>query len=896
MRTPKETKIPGFPKLPQDASPALRRYLESVVEAVEVRLGRRGDPRDRAVTARELIDSGLAVEGKPFVLGQNQATLLPAGEDLETSLPTAPTGFEATGAYSVVILDWDQAYLQYAPHAFTEVWRHDTDQLADAILVGVEHGSVFTDQVGSDASYYYWVRHVNTRDQRGPWNSNSGTFAETAVDVEFMLELLNGEITESQLYNTLASRINLIDGNGAGSVNVRIGQEIAAEVISRNAAILVEVNARTAAIQAEAAARTAAINTQAAASAADILAEAVDRANGDTALDTQLTTLTSVTLPGNYASIAALQQEASTRSTADSAEATSRETLATQMRGNYSGTDVAQLSAGLVFSEKTSRVTADSALSSRSDVLEATVNNATTGLVATRATLTNDYYTQTDTDSAIASAVTSLVSTTDLSTALNAYVTNATLTTNYYTQTDTDSAIASAITSLVSTTDLSTALNAYVTNATLTTNYYTQTDTDTAIASAITSLVSTTDLSTALNAYVTNATLTTNHYTKTDADTAIASAVTNLVSTTDLSTALGPYATNATLTTNHYTKTDADSAIASAVTNLVSTTTLGNYTTTADLTTNYYTKTAADSAIASATTNLVSTSDLAGYATSSSVQQNFFAKADGESLEGQYTVKIDNNGNVAGFGLANTTTAAGSSSQFLVAADRFAIVGPNGTGLVPFTVQTTTTTVGGNTILPGVYITDAYIKNASITNLKIGDLAVDSAKIALLAVDTAQINNLAVDTAKIKDLAVETAKIKDLSVETAKINNQAVTVPSGVNQDTFLTLSTSWQTVCSLTVNMGTGVQAVLVSAFHNYQNTAQTSTQYDIAMKIEANGSGGGSVAHTHGNQTAVISSMAKYGGLTGNVLFTIKVKKNANAGTYRARNSGLLVQGIKK
>ena len=936
MRTPKETKIPGFPKLPPDASPALRRYLESVVEAVEVRLGRRGDPRDRAVTARELIDSGLAVEGKPFVLGQNQATLLPAGEDLETSLPTAPTGFEATGAYSVVILDWDQAYLQYAPHAFTEVWRHDTDQLADAILVGVEHGSVFTDQVGSDASYYYWVRHVNTRDQRGPWNSNSGTFAETAVDVEFMLELLNGEITESQLYNTLASRINLIDGNGAGSVNVRIGQEIAAEVISRNAAILVEVNARTAAIQAEAAARTAAINTQAAASAADILAEAVDRANGDTALDTQLTTLTSVTLPGNYASIAALQQEASTRSTADSAEATSRETLATQMRGNYSGTDVAQLSAGLVFSEKTSRVTADSALSSRSDVLEATVNNPTTGLVATRATLTNDYYTQTDTDSAIASAVTSLVSTTDLSTALNAYVTNATLTTNYYTQTDTDSAIASAITSLVSTTDLSTALNAYVTNATLTTNYYTQTDTDTAIASAITSLVSTTDLSTALNAYVTNATLTTNyytqtdtdtaiasavtslvsttdlstalgpyatnatlttnHYTKTDADTAIASAVTNLVSTTDLSTALGPYATNATLTTNHYTKTDADSAIASAVTNLVSTTTLGNYTTTADLTTNYYTKTAADSAIASATTNLVSTSDLAGYATSSSVQQNFFAKADGESLEGQYTVKIDNNGNVAGFGLANTTTAAGSSSQFLVAADRFAIVGPNGTGLVPFTVQTTTTTVGGNTILPGVYITDAYIKNASITNLKIGDLAVDSAKIALLAVDTAQINNLAVDTAKIKDLAVETAKIKDLSVETAKINNQAVTVPSGVNQDTFLTLSTSWQTVCSLTVNMGTGVQAVLVSAFHNYQNTAQTSTQYDIAMKIEANGSGGGSVAHTHGNQTAVISSMAKYGGLTGNVLFTIKVKKNANAGTYRARNSGLLVQGIKK
>ena len=31
-------------------------------EALEVRLGRRGDPKDRAVTLRELIDSGLATD------------------------------------------------------------------------------------------------------------------------------------------------------------------------------------------------------------------------------------------------------------------------------------------------------------------------------------------------------------------------------------------------------------------------------------------------------------------------------------------------------------------------------------------------------------------------------------------------------------------------------------------------------------------------------------------------------------------------------------------------------------------------------------------------------------------------------------------------------------------
>ena len=805
MRTPKETKIPGFPKLPADASPAMRRYLESVAEALEIRLGRRGDSRDRAITARELIDSGLAVEGKPFILGQSQSSLLPIGTDVnETDLPTAPTGFEATGAYSIIILDWDQAYLQYSPHAYTEVWRHTVDQLADAILVGVEHGSVFTDQVGSAQSYYYWVRHVNTRDQKGPWNSSVGTFAETAVDVEFMLELLTGEITESQLYSTLTSRINLIDGNGAGSVNVRIGQEIADEVIARNAAILAETNARIAAIQAEASARTTALSAEASTRAQALIDEALARSNGDAAVEQQITTLTSTTLPGNYASIAALQQEATARTDADSAEATSRETLATQMRGSYNGTDVNQLSAGLVFSEKTSRVTADSALSSRSDVLEATVNNPTTGLVATRATLTNDYYTSAQADSAISTATQSLASIASLGN----YTTTADLTSTYYTRADTDSAISTATQNLVSTTTLGN----YTTTADLTVNYYTRTDTDSAISTATQNLVS----NTALGNYTTTADLNTNYYTKTDANSAIASAVNALGATVTGA----DYATNATLTTNYYTKTQTDSAISSAVTTLSATVTGADYATNATLTNNYYTSAQADQAIASATSTLVATSTLAGYPTSAAVEQNYFAKADGESLEGQYTVKIGTTaGNppinyVAGFGLATTSSqAGGNTSQFLVAADRFAIVAPNGTGLVPFTVQTTTTTINGETVLPGVYITDAYIRNGQITNLKIGDLAVDEAKIGDLAVNTAKIRDLAVDTAKIRDLAVETAKIQNEAVTNAKIENLAVTtlkiagenitVPRAISAGSGVFIGSGWTQIGSITVNWG---------------------------------------------------------------------------------------------
>ena len=56
------TKVPSIYKIPSKADPELKQFAESIKEAVEVRLGRRGDPRDRAITLRELIDSGLATE------------------------------------------------------------------------------------------------------------------------------------------------------------------------------------------------------------------------------------------------------------------------------------------------------------------------------------------------------------------------------------------------------------------------------------------------------------------------------------------------------------------------------------------------------------------------------------------------------------------------------------------------------------------------------------------------------------------------------------------------------------------------------------------------------------------------------------------------------------------
>lgn len=100
----------------------------------------------------------------------------------------------------------------------------------------------------------------------------------------------------------------------------------------------------------------------------------------------------------------------------------------------------------LIQTEQQARIDGDTANASSISTLSSQVNNATTGLPATRALLLSDYYTKTAADSAIASATSTLVSTTGLATALGSYPTTATLQTGYYTKTATDTAISNAVT------------------------------------------------------------------------------------------------------------------------------------------------------------------------------------------------------------------------------------------------------------------------------------------------------------------------------------------------------------------------------------------------------------------------------------------------------------------
>jgi len=211
---PKVTKVPGIPKPPADVSPALRVFLEALAEAVEIRLGRRGDPVDRAITLRELIATGLALElrGNPF--DPNNPEAGPGFIDPErptvTDVPLRPTGFNASGAYSQILLFW--TFPNYSKHSQTEIWSHPTNSLGDATLTGVDTGRAFIDPVGSGVQRFYWIRHVNTAGTFGPWNSTSGTQAATATDVAHQLAVLGGAIAASELATSLSTPIAKIPG------------------------------------------------------------------------------------------------------------------------------------------------------------------------------------------------------------------------------------------------------------------------------------------------------------------------------------------------------------------------------------------------------------------------------------------------------------------------------------------------------------------------------------------------------------------------------------------------------------------------------------------------------------------------------------------------------------
>ena len=257
-----------LPTVTSDIPRDLRTFLDRVREAFDT------TGTDQLITARKLVAAGIA--------SYTGSTLVFSGTTAGTAqTPTAPQNVATSGALANIIVTWDRPI--YTGHSYAEIWAAEalagggTPSLSDAVLVGMAPGGVFAHNVGSAATRWYWVRFINIDGVAGPYNATDGVQGSTGIDPAYLLTLLTGEITESQLYQDLSDRIDLIDGPDtlAGSVDARV------------------------------------------------LAEATARTNADTALASSITSLTA-TVSGNTS---AIQTEATTRANADSALSSSISTV-----------------------------------------------------------------------------------------------------------------------------------------------------------------------------------------------------------------------------------------------------------------------------------------------------------------------------------------------------------------------------------------------------------------------------------------------------------------------------------------------------------------------------------------------------------------------------------------
>lgn len=192
--------LPNIPAVPNTENSAVTNFLSSVKSWLEKASN---GSLDGLVTRRDLANLGL-VQTTPDGL------VVPT-QPYSTVIPPAPTGLTIAGAMSNILLDWNDPTAAYSNHAYTEVWAAEVDAFDQAVIVGQAAGSVFSHAVGEGSTRYYWIRFVSTSGITGPINRVAGTIGKTAPPVDFLLETLAGQITESQLYSGLNGRIDQID-------------------------------------------------------------------------------------------------------------------------------------------------------------------------------------------------------------------------------------------------------------------------------------------------------------------------------------------------------------------------------------------------------------------------------------------------------------------------------------------------------------------------------------------------------------------------------------------------------------------------------------------------------------------------------------------------------------
>lgn len=185
--------------------------VQALTEVVEVLTGARNDPLYRALTWADLQDAGLVRQlggGFTGVIAPGDPTLpIPPGDIPGVETPNKPTGFSATGTFNAAAMFWDQP--TYYGHAYTEVWRSQTDDVGTAVLIATVTGRFFSDTVDPGSTYYYWIRFVNVEGAKGPFHALGGAQAQTSILVSEIMAQMGDLLDASDLSQSLQDQIQV---------------------------------------------------------------------------------------------------------------------------------------------------------------------------------------------------------------------------------------------------------------------------------------------------------------------------------------------------------------------------------------------------------------------------------------------------------------------------------------------------------------------------------------------------------------------------------------------------------------------------------------------------------------------------------------------------------------
>lgn len=129
----------------------------------------------------------------------------------DTIPPPVPTGLKITPAFNGFWIEWD-------PSPAADISRYDIfeSELPNPAPTAATNPSFtsasavfFRGSLPNGATRYYWIRAVDYSENASAWTAR--ITATTVVDPRELLDLLEGEITETQLFADLGARIDLID-------------------------------------------------------------------------------------------------------------------------------------------------------------------------------------------------------------------------------------------------------------------------------------------------------------------------------------------------------------------------------------------------------------------------------------------------------------------------------------------------------------------------------------------------------------------------------------------------------------------------------------------------------------------------------------------------------------